>query len=81
MKLADHGYGMTLLPYLASLDINPELVSNIKPIAEPRPTREVSVVYRRTQLKIGLVEALAKAIKESIPKKLLSKNENVIAPL
>jgi LysR family hydrogen peroxide-inducible transcriptional activator len=81
VKLADHGYGMTLLPYLAGLDINPELSKNIKPIAEPRPTREVSVVYRRTQLKIGLVEALAEAIKTSVPKKMLTKNDNVIAPV
>jgi LysR family hydrogen peroxide-inducible transcriptional activator len=81
VKLADNGYGMTLLPYLAGLDINPELTKNIKPIAEPRPTREVSVIYRRTQLKIGLVNALADAIKASVPEKMLIKNENVIAPV
>lgn len=80
IKLADKGYGMTLLPYLAGVDLPIEKHDFLKPLAEPRPTREVSVIYRRTQLKIGLVEALVKSIETSVPEKLVEKDENVVSP-
>ncbi|MCT4623932.1 MAG: LysR substrate-binding domain-containing protein [Schleiferiaceae bacterium] len=81
IRLADSGYGMTLLPYLAGVDMDKEGSQHIKPIAEPRPTREISVIYRRTQLKIKLVEALIESIKSAVPKKLSQKNDNVVAPV
>ncbi len=81
IKLGDKGYGMTLLPYLVGADLPKDQHAFLKPLAEPRPTREVSVIYRRTQLKIGLVEALAAAIKKSVPKNLLKNKENVVSPL
>lgn len=81
IRLAQQGYGMTLIPYLTALDLSEELQTMVRPIAEPRPTREMSVVYSRTQLKIGVIEKLISAITASIPKKLTEEKHSVIAPM
>ncbi|GGH65263.1 MAG: LysR family transcriptional regulator [Bacteroidetes bacterium] len=81
IRLAQQGYGMTLLPYLTALDLPESLSSMIKPIAEPRPTREISVVYSRTQLKIGVIEKIAAAVRASVPEKLIEERHQVIAPV
>lgn len=81
IRLARQGYGMTLLPYLTALDLSDELQALVKPIAEPRPTREISVVYSRTQLKIGVIEKMMSSILASVPKKLIEEKHNVIAPV
>lgn len=80
IRLSEQGYGMTLLPYLTAIDLPEESKDKVKPIAEPRPTREISLVYSRTQLKIGVIEKIASAIKASIPSKLLEEKHQVIAP-
>ncbi|GAB5557245.1 MAG: LysR substrate-binding domain-containing protein [Schleiferiaceae bacterium] len=81
IKLADNGFGMTLIPYLAALDLEGEHRGHVKPIADPKPTREISLVYSRTQLKINLIETLANIIQSSIPEKLLEKSKDIVSPV
>ncbi len=81
IRLAKQGYGMTLLPYLTALDLAEELQPMVKPIAQPRPTREISVVYSRTQLKIGVIEKLMGSILNAIPKKMIEEKHEVVAPV
>lgn len=81
IRLAEQGYGMTLLPYLTALDLPEGSQAKVKPIAEPRPTREISVVYSRTQLKIGVIEKIAAAVKASLPAKMVEERHHVIAPM
>lgn len=82
IKLADKGMGMTLLPYLTSLDLNNDrFKGSVKPIAEPTPTRQVSLIYSRAQLKLAWIEALGVIIKNQLPKKVLQQPEQVISPL
>lgn len=81
IKLADNGFGMTLIPYLTALDLEGEHRGHVKPIADPKPTREISLVYSRTQLKINLIETLANIIQSSIPEKLLEKSVDVVSPV
>jgi LysR family hydrogen peroxide-inducible transcriptional activator len=80
IKLAYRGMGMTLLPYLNTLDLSDKYKKGIKPIAEPTPTREVSMLYSRTQLKQEWIKAMGQTITASLPKKLLEKSSNVISP-
>lgn len=80
IRLAQQGYGMTLLPYLTALDLPDNLQPFVKPIADPRPTREISMVYSRTQLKIGVIEKISAAIIAGIPQKLVEEKHNVVAP-
>ena len=82
IKLANQGFGMTLVPYLTALDLNEADRANIKPIEHPQPTREISLVYSRSQLKISIIEILEKEIKSLIPKKLLERADTeLISPL
>jgi len=81
IRLANSGFGMTLLPYLMALDLGEEERKKIKPIEHPQPSREISIVYSRAQLKIRIIELLAEEIKAQIPKKLLKKEiGNVVSP-
>ena len=81
VKLADKGMGMTLLHYLTGIDLNDRYKSYVKPIAEPTPTRQVSLIYSRAQLKLEWIEALGETIKKHLPKKVLQQPEHVVSPL
>lgn len=80
IRLSEQGFGMTLLPYLSAADLPKGLQKNVKPLAEPKPTREVSVIYSRRQLKISLINLLSDVIQKSVPKNMLLKQEPVLAP-
>jgi len=80
IKLSKLGYGMTLLPYLTAADLNPDLQQFIKPIAEPKPTREVSLVYSDTHLKSAVIDKLEQIIRQSVPQKLLLERNTVLKP-
>ncbi len=81
IKLAKKGFGMTLIPYLHALDLNKEDAKMVKLIAEPQPTREISIVYSRAELKIKVIEALSKIIKEAVPEKLLKEKHKILSPV
>jgi len=80
VKLAHRGLGMTLLPYLNTLDLASKYKKGIKPIAEPTPTREISMLYTRTQLKQEWIQAMAAVIQSTLPEKLLEKSDHIISP-
>lgn len=81
IKLSTLGYGMTLLPYLTAADLHQNLQQFIKPIAEPKPTREVSIVYSDTHLKSAVINKLEQIIRQSVPQKLLLEKNTVLKPL
>lgn len=81
VKLSKQGFGMTLIPYLLALDLPEEDQKYVKPIADPRPMREVSIVYTRAELKIKVIEELHKIILNNIPEKLATESEDVVSPL
>ncbi len=73
-----HG-GLTLLPQLATLDIEEKHRKKLKQFVDPKPIREVSLVMHRSYLKRILVEALHKEILAAIPDKVdIKKNGEVI---
>ncbi|MEM9052576.1 MAG: LysR substrate-binding domain-containing protein [Bacteroidota bacterium] len=81
IRLANNGFGMTLLPYLMALDLGEEERQYIKPIEHPQPTREISIIYSKVQLKLSIIELLAEEIKGQLPSKLLSpQDQNVVNP-
>ncbi|MCR9153793.1 MAG: LysR substrate-binding domain-containing protein [Bacteroidetes bacterium] len=81
VKLSKQGYGMTLVPYLYAIDLAKEEQVNVKPIADPKPTREISLVYSRAELKIKVIEEIGRIIQSSIPEKLLNTSEQVLSPV
>ncbi len=67
MKLVENNYGMTLLPYLASLQLDEEKRKLNREFEEPVPYREISVVYHRSHLKKKIIEELKSEIISSLP--------------
>ncbi len=83
IKLAKQGFGMTLIPCLLALELKEtEDKRYIRPFENPQPSREISIIYRRAQLKIHVIDKIAAAIQKSIPKHMLSNKElAVVSPL
>lgn len=79
-RLAEQGFGVTLLPQLMVLSWDQKPV-NLKQFGEPAPTREISLVYSRTYLKRAIMDALADAIRASVPREMLKKSGSVLKPL
>ncbi|MEX2593048.1 MAG: LysR substrate-binding domain-containing protein [Anditalea sp.] len=65
--------GVTLLPELATFDLNQEEKTRLRSFTEDEPTREVSLILTRSFLKKKLVELLYQEIVASIPKEMTSK--------
>lgn len=82
IRLANQGFGMTLIPYLTALDLNEDDRKNIKPIEHPQPLREISIVHSRAQLKVSIIDILYEEIRSLVPEKLLSRDDNeLVSPL
>lgn len=78
-RIVDIHGGLTLLPQLATLDIEDKHQKKVKHFTDPKPVREVSLVMHRSYLKRKLVEALHKEILAAIPDKVdIKKNGEVI---
>ena len=73
IELIDQGHGYTLLPALAAHLISDEKKSQLKEIKSPIPTREISLVYRRTQYKQHILRAISESIKQVLPKEVYAK--------
>lgn len=80
VKLANEGLGMTLLPYLHTLDINPSLTKNLRFFQEPSPAREVSLIYSKSELKMQTINALYNIIAGVIRGAIAFQNVKIISP-
>ncbi len=80
IRLVKQGFGMTLVPHLAVTEMNDQDKKWIRPIAEPRPVREVGLMYLHGQLKSHLIKALKRVIQSSVPESMLSKDGIVLSP-
>lgn len=81
IKLAKEGLGMTLLPYLDSIELSGNDRKYIREFEKPVPAREVSLVYHKSQLKIQMIEALKASI-DSVIRGAISFNDvKIISPL
>lgn len=80
-KLANEGLGMTLLPYLHTLDIKESDNKNLRMFAEPVPAREVSLIYNKSELKMQIIEALYNTISGVVKGAIAFQNVKIISPL
>lgn len=81
IKLANEGLGMTLLPYLHTLDIKDSEKKNLKMFKDPVPAREVSLIYNRSELKMQIIEALRSTIAGVVKGAITFQNVKIISPL
>lgn len=81
IKLSNEGLGMTLLPYLHTLDINTKEKQNLHYFNEPTPAREVSLIYHKNELKIQIIEALQDVISGIVRGAIAFQNVEIISPI
>jgi LysR family hydrogen peroxide-inducible transcriptional activator len=81
IKLSNEGLGMTLLPYLNTLDIPKKLTGQLRYFNEPTPAREVSLLYKKSELKMQIINALFDVISGVIRGAIAFQDIKVISPL
>ncbi|HET8753634.1 MAG TPA: hydrogen peroxide-inducible genes activator [Salinimicrobium sp.] len=81
IKLANEGLGMTLLPYLHTLDIKTSENKNLRMFTEPVPAREVSLIFNKSELKMQIIEALRSTIAGVVKGAITFQNVQIISPL
>ena len=81
IKLANEGLGMTLLPYLHTLELKDSEKKNLKMFNDPVPAREVSLIYNRSELKMQIIEALRSTIASVVKGAITFQNVKIISPL
>ncbi len=80
VKLVKSGFGMTLIPYLMAIDLPDADKKWTRPIAEPRPVREIGLVFSKDSLKTSLINALAGVVMDQVPERLLRSDGKIYKP-
>lgn len=81
IRLADEGLGITLLPYLHTLDMNDKDKLKLRHFKEPKPAREVSLIFPKTELKIQIIDALRTTIAGVIKGAIVFQDIKIVSPL
>ena len=78
-RMVELNDGITVLPQLATYDLNSNQQQLVRRFRNPAPMREVSMVVHRDFVKKRLIDVLKTEIMDSVPDKIrLNKNKNVI---
>jgi LysR family hydrogen peroxide-inducible transcriptional activator len=80
IKLSNEGLGMTLLPYLHTLDVSDKQKENLRYFNEPSPAREVSVIYSKSELKLQIINALYDVISGVVRGAIAFQDVKIISP-
>jgi LysR family hydrogen peroxide-inducible transcriptional activator len=81
VKLSNEGMGMTLLPYLNTLDLKLTEEKNLRFFTNPPPAREVSLIYNKNELKIQIIEAIHRTISGIIRGAIKFQDVEIISPM
>jgi LysR family hydrogen peroxide-inducible transcriptional activator len=81
IKLADEGLGTTLLPYLHTLDLKESDKKKLRHFVEPKPAREVSLIFPKSELKMHIIDALRASIAGVIKGAIVFQNVQIVSPL
>lgn len=81
IKLSNEGLGMTLLPYLHTLDLGANEQKNLRMFKDPVPAREVSLIYTKSELKMQIIEALRSTIAGVVKGAIAFQNVKIISPI
>lgn len=80
VKLSNEGLGMTLLPYLHTLDIDSTRSKNLRYFKDPSPAREVSLIYSKSELKMQIINALYDIISGVIRGAIAFQDVKIVSP-
>ncbi|MCY7420859.1 MAG: LysR family transcriptional regulator [Chitinophagaceae bacterium] len=78
-RMVELNDGITVLPQLATYDLNSNQQQLVRQFKRPAPMREVSMVVHRDFVKKRLIDVLRHEIMDSVPDKIkLNKSRNII---
>lgn len=80
-KMVELNDGITILPELATLDMNVRQRRHLRHFRSPAPMREVSIVVHRHFIKKRLIEALRQELVKVIPEKIRNNKKTHIVPV
>ena len=80
VKLVNEGMGMTLLPYLNTLDLKDSEKENLRFFVNPSPAREVSLLYNKNELKIQIIDSIQQIISGIIRGAIKFQDVKIISP-
>ncbi|MGB3592403.1 MAG: LysR substrate-binding domain-containing protein [Nonlabens sp.] len=80
IKLSDEGLGMTLLPYLNTIDLKENRKSNLRSFEAPVPAREVSMIYHKSGLRMQIINALFDTIAGIVKGAIAFQDVKIISP-
>lgn len=80
IHLADQGLGMTLLPYLQTLNMAEKSKENLRHFEHPVPAREISLIFSKAQLKTPIINVLHDLIASVIRGLIQLEEVRIIAP-
>lgn len=66
-NLVDHQKGVTILPYLATLNLSKKQQTKIRSFVQPKPVREISLVVNQNFPRKKIIEAIKKEIEDNLP--------------
>ncbi|MDC8003525.1 hydrogen peroxide-inducible genes activator [Aureisphaera galaxeae] len=81
VKLTHEGLGMTLLPFLHTLDISEGQQKNLRYFKEPSPAREVSLIYNKSELKMQIINALYDVVSGIVRGAIRFQDVKIISPV
>lgn len=81
VQLANEGLGITLLPYLHTLNISDKDKAKLKHFEKPEPSREISIVHTKNELKIQIIEALYNTIQGIVRGAIAFQDVKIISPI
>lgn len=75
-RMVDKNGGVTILPELATLDLNDEQFENIRFFDAPEPAREISLVTNDHFVKLSVLNHLMETILQLVPEKMRVQKKN-----
>lgn len=80
-RLVNEGMGMTLLPYLHTLELKEAEKHNLRHFNDPTPARAISIIFHKNELKIQIIKALKDVISGIIRGAIAFHDVQIISPV
>jgi LysR family hydrogen peroxide-inducible transcriptional activator len=80
-NLVDHNKGITILPFLATLDLSTKQRQQVREFAPPKPAREISMVVNINFSRKSMLQAIKEEIQEKVPAELTSADKRKVVSL
>lgn len=80
-RFVDRNGGITLLPELATYDMNHSRKDMLRYFKSPAPVREISLVTLKAFTKTRLVNILKQVIHENLPREIIKKKKTEVVPV